>query len=95
MVQLERISGWHDIIVDLLEQGQPLAMACGNAGIPMTRLYNEMGLDTKFKGRVERAQRVGRGECEDRSGAVGETAMVGADKRGGRVVFGSGPSRTR
>jgi hypothetical protein len=93
MVQLERVCGWHDIVVDLLEQGQPLSMACGNANMPMQRIFNEMGLDPKFKARVERAQRIGRGETEDRSGAIGETARVGADNNRGTVVYGSGPSR--
>lgn len=70
MVQLERISGWHDIFCRLLAEGKPFATACAFAQIPATRVYNEMGNDAKFKARVERAKAEGRGEGEGFSGGA-------------------------
>lgn len=87
MVELERISGWKPILLNLLENGQPLATACANIRVPMTRVFNEQTLDPKFKEQCARALRVGRGE-EDRSGGRGETARVGADVKGGRIIVG-------
>ncbi len=91
-MELERVSGWHDILINLIEQGQPLATACANARVPMTRVFNEESINSKFKQRMDRAKKVGRGE-EDRSGAVGETARVGADNPRGRIVAGCAAPR--
>ena len=77
MVQLERISGWHDIFCRLLSEGKPFATACAFANIPALRVYNEMGNDPKFKERVERAKKEGRGESEGMSGgAISGTRMA-------------------
>lgn len=71
MVQLERISGWHDILCKVLADGVPFSAACMTAMIPAARVYNEMNLDPKFKQRVESAQRYGRGERGDDAGVCG------------------------
>lgn len=60
MVKLEPVTNWHDRIVVYLEQGQPLAQACANAGVPMTIVFQHQGNDQKFKARCERATKEGR-----------------------------------
>jgi hypothetical protein len=71
MVQLQRVSGWHDILCALLEQGKPFSTACAFANIPASRVYNEMKLDPVFEKRVKNAEKAGRGE-----GGPGEGAGV-------------------
>lgn len=96
MVQLQRISGWHDIFVKLLEQGQPFATACANSRMPAERVFNEMGQNAEFKERVERAKLRGRGQ-DTQSGAIGETAGVVSVKHvsAGTIVAGHVPQRGR
>lgn len=72
-MELERISGWHDILCKLLADGKPFATACAFAQIPAARVYNEMNLNVEFKKRVDRAKAAGRGEGLDEGpgGAIG------------------------
>lgn len=71
MVELVRVSGWHDILVRLLEQGQPFATACANAQVPATRVFNEQGLNPEFKKRCERAMQAGRRNSSGSAGGNG------------------------
>ncbi len=87
MSKLKPIVGWKPVLITLLEGGASMQMASANIGVPITRVWNEQTLDPVFKAQCDKAARRGRGE-ENRSGAVGETARVGADVKGGRVIVG-------